>query len=105
MSISAKLDLTTGISGSVSTPSTVVGSVAQGNQPQVTRVTVPGPQGPAGAAGSSSNQISSAADVDISTFGLSDGAVLQYRAATGKWIARNELDTTNGNLVLNGGSF
>ena len=64
-----------------------------------------GPQGPTGAAGSSSNQISSAADVDISTFGLSDGAVLQYRAATGKWIARNELDTTNGNLVLNGGSF
>jgi len=105
MSISAKLDLTPGISGSVSTPSTVVGSVSQGNQPQVTRVTVPGPQGPTGAAGSSSNQISSAADVDISTFGLSDGAVLQYRASTGKWIARNELDTTNGNLVLNGGSF
>ena len=105
MSISAKLDLTPGISGSVSTPSTVVGSVSQGNQPQVTRVTVTGPQGPTGAAGSSSNQISSAADVDVSTFGLVDGAILQYRASTGKWVSRNELDTTSGNLVLSGGSF
>ena len=89
----------------VNTTRSVVGSVSQGNQPQVTRVTVPGPKGDTGAAGSSQNEISNAADVDITTFPLQDGSLLQYRSATGKWTARNELDTTTGNLVLSGGSF
>ena len=93
------------ITAKVNTTRSVVGSVSQGNQPQVTRVTVPGPKGDTGAAGSSQNQISNAADVDITTFPLQDGSLLQYRQATGKWTARNELDTTTGNLVLSGGSF
>tara|TARA_B100000085_G_scaffold220165_1_gene204961 strand:+ start:2841 stop:3128 length:288 start_codon:yes stop_codon:yes gene_type:complete len=93
------------ITAKVNTERSVVGSVSQGNQPQVTRVTVPGPKGDTGAAGSSQNQISNAADVDITTFPLQDGSLLQYRQATGKWTARNELDTTTGNLVLSGGSF
>ena len=85
--------------------STIVASVSQGNQPQVVRVTVPGPKGDTGASGSSQNELSSAADVDITTFGLNDGAILQYRASSQKWTARNELDTTTGTFTLNGGSF
>ena len=85
--------------------STIVGSVSQGNQPQVVRVTVPGPKGDTGASGSSQNELSNAADVDITTFGLNDGAILQYRASSQKWTARNELDTTTGTFTLNGGSF
>ena len=85
--------------------STIVGSVSQGNQPQVVRVTVPGPKGDTGASGSSQNELSSAADVDITTFGLNDGAILQYRASSQKWTARNELDTTTATFTLNGGSF
>ena len=85
--------------------STIVGSVSQGNQPQVVRVTVPGPKGDTGLAGSAQNELSSAADVDVTTFGLNDGAILQYRASSQKWTARNELDTTTGTFTLNGGSF
>ena len=94
-------DITTTLTQS----STIVGSVSQGNQPQVVSVTVPGPQGPTGATGSSQNQISNAQDVDITTFGLNDGSLLQYRAATSRWTARTELDTTSGTIVLNGGNF
>jgi hypothetical protein len=85
--------------------STIVGSVSQGNQPQVVRVTVPGPQGPTGASGSSQNKISDALDVDTTTFGLNDGSLLQYRASTQKFVTRTELDTTTGTIVLNGGNF
>ena len=93
------------ITAKVETPRSVVGSVSQGNKPQVTRVTVPGPKGDTGLAGSAQNQLSLASDVDTASFGLIDGSLLQYRTSTGKWTARNELDTTSGNLVLSGGSF
>ena len=93
------------ISAKINTSSTIQGSVSQGNQPQVTRVTVPGPKGDTGLAGSAQNEISQASDVDITSFPLQDGSLLQYRASTQKWTARNELDTTSGNLVLSGGSF
>ena len=91
------------ITAKVNTARSIVGSVSQGNQPQVTRVTVPGPKGDAGASGASQNRIREASDVDITTFGLNDGAVLQYKASTDKFIARNELDTTTGNITLSGG--
>lgn len=93
------------ITGSISTTSSITGSISQGNQPTVTRATIPGPQGPTGAAGSSENRIANAADVDTTSFGLNDGAVLQFRASTQKFVTRTELDTTTGNLVLNGGNF
>ena len=91
------------ISGSVSSVSQIKGSISQGNELVVTRVAVPGPQGPQGAAGSSVNNISQAQDVDVS--GLQDGALLQYRASDQKFVARNQLDTTTGSLVFNGGNF
>ena len=91
------------ISGSVSSVSQIKGSISQGNELVVTRVAVPGPQGPQGIAGSSVNNVSQAQDVDVS--GLADGALLQYRASDQKFVARNQLDTTTGSLVFNGGNF
>lgn len=91
------------ISGSVSSISQIKGSISQGNELVVTRVAVPGPQGPQGAAGSSVNNVSEAQDVDVS--GLADGALLQFRASDQKFVARNQLDTTTGSLIFNGGNF
>ena len=91
------------ISGSVSSVSQIKGSISQGNELVVTRVAVPGPQGPQGAAGSSVNNVSQAQDVDVS--GLADGALLQYRASDQKFVARNQLDTSTGSLIFNGGNF
>ena len=91
------------ISGSVSSVSQIKGSISQGNELVVTRVAVPGPQGPQGAAGSSVNNVSQAQDVDVS--GLADGALLQFRASDQKFVARNQLDTSTGTLVFNGGNF
>ena len=62
-----------------------------------------GPQGPQGTAGSSVNYVSQSQDVDVSS--LQDGALLQYRASVQKFVARNQLDTSSGTLVFNGGNF
>ena len=91
------------ISGSVSSVSQIKGSISQGNELVVTRVAVPCPQGPQGASGSSENVIKEASDIDVSS--LSDGALLQFRASDQKFVARNQLDTTTGTLVFNGGNF
>jgi len=91
------------ITGSVASVSQIKGSISQGNELVVTRVAVPGPQGPQGAAGSSQNNVAQAQDVVIT--GISDGALLQYRASDQKFVARNQLDTTSGTLVFSGGSF
>ena len=103
MSISATLSNNAGLQSSIGSVSQVRGSVSQGNEVVVTRVTIPGPAGPQGAAGSSENIIAQAADVDVS--GINDGALLQYRASDQKFVARNQLDTTTGTLVFNGGNF
>ena len=91
------------ISGSVSSVSQIKGSISQGNELVVTRVAVPGPQGPQGASGSSENKVLEAQDVV--TTGIADGALLQFRASDQKFVARNQLDTTTGTLVFNGGNF
>ena len=91
------------LSGRIGSVSQIKGSISQGNEVVVTRVTVPGPAGPQGEAGSSENIIAQAADVDVS--GLADGALLEFRASDNKFVARNQLDTTTGQLVFNGGNF
>ena len=91
------------ISGSVSSVSQIKGSISQGNELVVTRITVPGPQGPQGASGSSENKLLEAQDVV--TTGIADGALLQFRASDQKFVARNQLDTSTGTLVFNGGNF
>ena len=93
----------TAISGKVSSVSQIRGSISQGNELVVTRVAVPGPQGPQGVAGSSENRILIAADVDATS--IADGALLQFRSSDQKFVARNQLDTSTGTLVFNGGSF
>ena len=49
------------------------------------------------------NRLRELTDVDSSS--LSDGALLQYDASSDKFVTRNELDTTSGTLVFNGGNF
>ena len=49
------------------------------------------------------NRLRSLTDVDSSS--LSDGALLQYEASSDKFVPKNELDTTTGTLVFNGGNF
>ena len=72
------------ITATVNTRRSVVGSVSQGSQPQVTRVTVPGPKGDTGGQASASNiQLSALSDVDVTSFPVQDGSLLQYRSSTG----------------------
>ena len=49
------------------------------------------------------NRLRSLTDVDTTT--LTDGALIQYDASSDKFKTRNELDTTSGTLVFNGGNF
>ena len=88
------------ISAKINTSSTIQGSVSQGNQPQVTRVTVPGPKGDSGAAG---GKLAELADVDASS--VSDGAFIQYDGGTEKFVITNVVETDTGTIRLNGGTF
>ena len=103
MSVSGTINDNAGLNARIGSVSQVSGSVSQGNELVVTRVAVPGPQGPQGASGSSENNIAQAADVDVTN--LADGALLQFRASDNKFVARNQLDTSTGTLVFNGGNF
>jgi|TARA_R110000868_G_scaffold264276_1_gene522861 hypothetical protein len=88
------------IKATIGTPRTVVGSVSQGNQPQVTRVTVPGPKGDSGATGGRLTELS---DVDATS--VLDGAMIQYSSAFEKFVITNQIETDTGTLRLNGGTF
>jgi len=88
------------ISAKVTQARTIVGSVSQGNQPQVTRVTVPGPQGPSGATG---GRLTELADVDATS--VADGGMIQYDGNTEKFVITNRIETDTGELRLNGGAF
>jgi hypothetical protein len=90
MAISATLNKTKGVQGSVS----------EGQQPQVTRVTVPGPKGDSGASG---GKLVELADVDASS--VQDGAMIQYDANTEKFAITNRIETDSGEIRLNGGTF
>ena len=52
------------ITANLTSSRSVTGSFAQSSQPQVVRVTVPGPQGPTG---SSASTLQTLSDVDVST--------------------------------------
>jgi hypothetical protein len=49
------------------------------------------------------NRLRGLSDVDASS--LTDGALIQYDASSDKFKTRNELETTSGTLVFNGGNF
>jgi hypothetical protein len=42
---------------------------------------------------------------DVDANNAQEGALLQYRASDRKFVARTELETDQGTLVLNGGAF
>ena len=42
---------------------------------------------------------------DVNASSLTDGALIQYDAATDKFITRNELNTETGPIRFNGGNF
>ena len=88
------------ISAKISTSSTIKGSVSQGNQPQVTRITVPGPKGDSGATG---GRLIDLADVNGDT--VQDGALIQYDGPTEKFVITNAIETDTGTIRLNGGTF
>ena len=90
MAIKATLNRTRGVTGSVS----------EGQQPQVTRVTVPGPKGDSGATG---GRLTELADVDASS--VLDGALIQYDGVTEKFVITNRIETDTGEIRLNGGAF
>ena len=90
MAIKATINRTRGVRGSVS----------EGQQPQVTRITVPGPKGDSGAAGGKLVELS---DVDASS--VQDGAMIQYNDVTEKFEITNRIETTTGEIRLNGGTF
>lgn len=88
------------IKATINNNRTVVGSVSQGNQPQVTRVTVPGPKGDSGASG---GKLAELADVDATS--ITDGAMIQYSATSEKFEVTNRIETDTGEIRLNGGTF
>ena len=90
MAIKATINRTRGVRGSVS----------EGQQPQVTRITVPGPKGDSGATGGRLVELS---DVDASS--VQDGAMIQYNDATEKFEITNRIETDTGEIRLNGGTF
>ena len=88
------------ISAKINTSSTIQGSVSQGNQPQVTRVTVPGPKGDSGAAGGKLVELA-----DVNAASVSDGALIKYDGSTEKFVITNVVETDTGTIRLNGGTF
>ena len=90
MAIKATINRTRGVRGSVS----------EGQQPQVTRITVPGPKGDSGATGGRLVELS---DVDASS--VQDGALIQYSATSEKFEITNRIETDTGEIRLNGGTF
>ena len=77
------------ITSTLSSSDSIVGSVSQGTQSQVTRVVVP-----------STNSLSQLTDVDTTT--LNDGSVLQYNTTSTSWVAKTEFTS---DMTLNGGNF
>lgn len=70
------------------------------NRPQRVSVTVPAQQT---ALRNSDFSLKALGDVDAAN--AQDGALLQYRASDGRFVARTELETETGTLTLNGGAF
>jgi hypothetical protein len=92
------------ITATVGSSTNTSATVSASNKSQVVSVTVPGPKGDSGlvVAGASLN-INDLAD--INTTSLADGSMLMYSESTEKWVAKNDLDTETGTLILSGGNF
>jgi hypothetical protein len=78
----------------------IVGTVSQGNEVAVTRITVPGP---AGLSGEKATKFAELSDIDITNIG--DGAMIQYNATTSKFEVKQDIDQIAGVVRLSGGIF
>ena len=94
------------ISGKISSVSQIQGSISQGNQLVVTRVTTPGPQGETGAQGPAGADLPLVSKSDVDATNIADGSILQFRSSDSKFVAKNELSTSSGlDFVINAGNF
>ena len=94
------------ISGKVSSVSQIQGSISQGNQLVVTRVTTPGPQGETGAQGPAGADLPLVSKTDVDASNNADGSILQFRSSDSKFVSKNELSTSSGlDFVINAGNF
>ena len=94
------------ISGKVSSISQIQGSISQGNQLVVTRVTTPGPQGETGAQGPAGADLPILSKSDVDATNIADGSILQFRSSDSKFVAKNELTTSSGlDFVIDAGNF
>ena len=94
------------ISGKVSSVSQIQGSISQGNELVVTRITTPGPQGETGATGPAGADVSLANNSGVDITNIADGSILQFRSSDSKFVAKNELSTSSGlDFVINAGNF
>jgi hypothetical protein len=91
------------ITATVSGGATTTSIVRSDGKSQVISVSVPGPKGDSGSivAGVELN-LSDLADLNTSS--LTDGSMLLYSESTGKWVAKNDLDTA-GTITINAGNF
>ena len=74
-----------------------------GDNVEVVKVTVPGPQGIQGIAGATATALSTLADVDSSA--VTDGSLLIYSSSASKWTATNTIEATSGTITVSGGNF
>ena len=94
------------ISGKISSISQIQGSISQGNQLVVTRVTTPGPQGETGAQGPAGADLPLVSKSDVDATNIADGSILQFRSSDSKFVTKNELSTSSGlDFVINAGNF
>ena len=94
------------ISGKISSVSQIQGSISQGNQLVVTRVTTPGPQGETGAQGPAGADLPLVSKSDVDATNIADGSILQFRSSDSKFVAKNELSTSSGlDFIINAGNF
>ena len=91
--------ITATVSGGTATTSIV----RSDGKSQVVSVSVPGPKGDSGLVVAGANlNLSDLAD--LNTASLTEGSMLLYSESTGKWVAKNDLDTS-GTITINAGNF
>ncbi len=93
MAITATVGSSTNTSATVGSSTNTSSTVSASNKSQVVAVTVPGPKGDAGLY------------IYVDTTLLTDGSMIMYSGSTEKWVAKNDLDTETGTIILSGGNF
>jgi len=92
------------ITATISGGTTTTSIVRSDGKSQVISVSIPGPKGDSGTVVAGENlNLSDLADLNTSS--LTDGSMLLYSESTGKWVAKNDLDTETGTITINAGNF